>query len=56
MTVRYDYRFASVMASVNIHIQPCDYRPSTAICGPFGVCVKSYKVGTVYSRPHTTGG
>ncbi len=32
------------MASVNIHIQPCDYRPSTDICGQFGVCVKSYKV------------
>ncbi len=37
-------RFGSVMASVNIHIQPCDYRPSTDICGQFGVCVKSYKV------------
>ena len=32
------------MTSVNIHIQPCGYRPQSDICGEYGVCVRSHKV------------
>lgn len=49
-------RFASVMAAVNIHIQPCDYRPSSQICGEFGVCVKSYKNGFLYTSCRCASG
>ena len=36
-------RFANLMANLNLHIQPCGYRPSSRICGEFGVCVRSHK-------------
>lgn len=31
------------MVSVNIHLQPCDYRPQRDTCGRHGVCAKSTK-------------
>ena len=36
-------RFANLMTNLNLHIQPCGYRPSSRICGDFGVCVKTNK-------------
>jgi len=38
-----DFRFANLMTSINIHIQPCGYRPQGEICGPYGVCVRTHK-------------
>ena len=36
-------RFANLMTNLNLHIQPCGYRPSSRICGDYGVCVKTNK-------------
>ena len=38
-----NFRFSNLMANLNLHIQPCGYRPSTQICGDYGVCVRSHK-------------
>jgi len=38
-----NFRFSNLMTSINIHIQPCGYRPQGEICGPYGVCVRSHK-------------
>lgn len=34
---------AAAMVSVELHIQPCDHRPPSSICGPHGVCAKASK-------------
>ena len=33
----------AAMVSVNLHIQPCGYRPSAEVCGDHGVCAKATK-------------
>ncbi|XP_059082591.1 uncharacterized protein LOC131880099 [Tigriopus californicus] len=33
----------SAMVSVDLHIQPCDYRPLRDICGSHGLCTKATK-------------
>ena len=38
-----NFRFANLMANLNLHIQPCGYRPSSQICGEYGVCVRTHK-------------
>jgi len=38
-----DFRFSSLMTSINIHIQPCGYRAQGDICGAFGTCVRTHK-------------
>ena len=38
-----NFRFSNLTTSINIHIQPCGYRPQGEICGPYGVCVRTHK-------------
>ena len=38
-----NFSFSNLMTSINIHIQPCGYRPQGEICGPYGVCVRTHK-------------
>ncbi|XP_023328883.1 post-GPI attachment to proteins factor 6 [Eurytemora carolleeae] len=49
-------RFGSVMTSVNIHIQPCGYRPQSDICGEYGVCVRSHKGNFLYTSCRCASG
>ncbi len=42
-TKRCPKSLTAAMVSVELHIQPCDYRPPSDMCGDHGVCAKASK-------------
>jgi len=51
-----NFRFANVMANLNLHIQPCGYRPSSQICGDYGVCVRTHKGVNMFTSCRCSAG
>ena len=51
-----NFRFAHIMTSLHVHIQPCGYRPQDKICGDFGVCVRSRKGNFLYTSCRCASG
>ena len=51
-----DFRFSSLMTSINIHIQPCGYRAQGDICGVYGACVRTHKGVFMYTSCRCSAG
>ena len=51
-----NFRFANLMANLNLHIQPCGYRPSSYICGEYGVCVRTHRGVNMFTSCRCSAG